>query len=163
MIWELFICSTSGPPLNSVARSQNRKYWIIHNCLISNRLCTDGGDAQYVKPFTSLSGTKNLAMFTYTMRNKRVICSQTHSTASTGKELLLFSSSFHESSCFHVPELALPIKMRTSYLWIVSIALAMTNKLVWKSLSKARVRQSGLMISMSRLILCPLVSHISSR
>lgn len=35
-----FICRPSGLVQNSLACSQNIKYWIIHNCLISNRLRT---------------------------------------------------------------------------------------------------------------------------
>lgn len=52
-----FICCTSGPVQNSECL-QNRKDCIIHNGLISNRLCTVGGHTQCAKTVTVLSGTK---------------------------------------------------------------------------------------------------------
>lgn len=125
-----FICSTSGPVQNSLAHSQNWKYWIIHNCLISNRFFNAFGDVQYSKSNYSLPSliqklTPRTAIFTYTIRNERILSPQTRSTAATGKALLLFWSFPFRSKNLSM------LKTKDLYsLWTATIALAITNSLV---------------------------------
>lgn len=152
-----FIFSTSGPVQNSLAQFQNRKYWIIHNCLISNRFFNAVGKAQYSKsnyslPSLAQNSEPHTAIFTYTMRNEKILRSQTQSTAASDKALLLFWS-----FAFKSKNLSLLIKTKDMYfLWTATVALAITNSLVvWESLRNGN--SLDMRTIMSSFILCTLV------
>lgn len=130
-----FICRPSGLVQNSLACSQNIKYWIIHNCLISNRLRTGCRRRSISRTFlTSLSlWLSPVQRQSHTQWEIKRYYSQ-HRREQL--QVLLFFKNFFFS----------PIK-RTKNLyflfWTATVALAITNKVARERGTKGNCHSGG--------------------